>query len=217
MSKWFSLVLAVILVQACTKDEKVAEPEVGYAYFPLSNGKQYIYRIDSISYDNNSGFTQIDTFKYYYKEQIGESFTDNTGLINFRINRFYSDSLDSSWIETTQWVASTSELYAIRTEDNRSYVKLLFPLSNTKSWDGNLFNNLGFERYRIINLDVPYQNYAATLQVQQKNDSNAIELIRRNEIYAKGIGLVYLKSDSINTQSSGSRGYRLQQTLISHQ
>jgi hypothetical protein len=47
----------------------------------------------------------------------------------------------------------------------------------------------------------------------QLDELNAIEEIKREEVYARNIGLVYLLSDSINTQVNGSRGYRYRLTL----
>ena len=210
--------MAACTFMACsTTDNKDDIPSLGYEYFPLESGKTYIYRVDSLGYDNNTGSTVIDTLTYFYKVQMGEFFTDLNNEQACYINRFYADSLNGEWHEATTWVALRNANRAEQVEENIRVVKLVFPVSESKSWDGNMMNNLGFERYRITDYKVAYQQFENTITVQQKNDSNAIEVIRSQERYASGVGMVYLKSDSLNTQTAGSRGYRYQLTLISYQ
>lgn len=210
--------VAICIIMACSSNDNQDDvPSLGYEFFPLESGKTYIYRVDSLGYDNNTGSTVIDTFTYFYKVQIGEYFTDLNNERACYINRFYADSLNGEWNEANTWVALRNANRAEQVEENIRFVKLVFPVSESKTWDGNMMNNLGFERYRITDYRKVYQQYGSTITVQQQNDSNAIEVIRKQERYAAGVGLVYLKSDSLNTQTAGSRGYRYQLTLISYQ
>jgi hypothetical protein len=214
------LFIAILLPVVFSCNKKVAQDEVpslGYEYFPLITGKSYIYQVDSLGYDNNSGSTTIDTLTYYYKIQMGDAFTDGAGMTSYFIQRYFADSLNGPWNEVNTWTALRTNERAEQVEENIRYVKLIFPVTEIKSWDGNMMNSLGFERYRVVAFQQPFLQFDNTIAIQQRNDSNAIEVIRKQERYAAGIGLVYLKRDSINTQISGSRGYRYQLTLISHQ
>jgi len=211
------LSLMVLVVYSCSEKKEETVPELGTLYFPLQSGLERIYLVDSLAYDNNTGSTIIDTFQYYYKEQIGTSFTNDAGEVGYFISRYYADTPEGNWKPTFRWTAYQNQLLAKQVEDNQVFVKQVYPLNATKNWDGNMYNNIGEQRFRVIAFEAPYGNYANTVLIQHQNDSNFIELIRKEERYAKGIGLVYFKFDSINTQVSGSRGFRKRYTLIKHQ
>jgi hypothetical protein len=123
------------------------------------------------------------------------------------------------WIPLNQATQIRTALNAQRVQENIRYVKLVFPLEKNKKWNGNLYNALGAEQYTFSYTDNPLTlgstNYPLTSKVLQQNEVNAIEEIVRYEIYAGNIGLVYALSDSINTQLSGSRGYRYRFSLTS--
>ena len=212
---WLSLM--VLVTNACSEKKEEAIPELGTSYFPLRSGLERIYLVDSLAYDNNTGSTVIDTFQYYYKEQIGATFTNDAGEKGYFISRYYADTPDGNWSQTFRWTAYQNQLLARQVEDNQVFVKQVYPLNATKNWDGNMYNNRGEQRFRVIAFDAPYGNYPNTVLIQHQNDSNFIELIRKEERYAKGVGLVYFKFDSINTQVSGSRGFRKRYTLIKYQ
>lgn len=216
MQRILHLVMLVFLFSSCEEENKTPLPEVGYSYFPLVSGSERIYQVDSLAYDNNAGITDIDTFRYYYKEQVGEIYQSGNGENWHMIYRSFADTLGANWQISNAWRAFKNELYAQQNEDNRVFVKMLFPVKQNKSWNGNMFNALDAITYRYISTEVPYNQFANTIVIQMENDSNAIEVIRRNEQYAKDVGLVYLKYDSLNTQVSGTRGFRKQYRLIQY-
>ncbi len=216
MQRILYLVVLVFLFSSCEEENTTPPPEVGYSYFPLVTGSERIYQVDSLAYDNNAGITDIDTFRYYYREQVGEVYSASNGESWFMIYRSFADTLDGNWLVSNTWRALQNELYAQQNEDNRVFVKMVFPVKENKSWNGNMFNALDAITYRYISTEVPYNHFANTIVIQMENDSNAIEVIRRNEQYAKDVGLVYLKYDSLNTQVSGTRGFRKQYRLIQY-
>lgn len=211
------IMMLILCVQACENATEETVPEIGTSYFPLRTGIERVYLVDSLSYDNNTGTTIIDTFQYFYREQVGEKILDDEGEKGYFILRSFSDTPEGRWNQTFRWTAYQNQLMAKMVEDNQIFVKQVYPLTSTKNWDGNMYNNLGTQRYRITEYESPYGGYTKTILVQHQNDSNFIELIRKEERYAKDIGLVYFKFDSINTQVSGSRGFRKRYTLIKFQ
>ena len=202
---------------ACKDDTDDKPVDVGYNYFPNQVGATWIYNVDSIAYDDNTGSTTIDTFTYQYKEQITGTFTDVSGKSAQLINRFYRERDTMPWIRANNATLIVTELNAQRVNENIRFVKLVFPPEHQKTWNGNSYNMLGEEEYTITDFDKPQTiggvSYAQTLTVLQKDELNFIEEIKREEVYARNAGLVYLLSDSINTQVSGSRGYRYRLTL----
>lgn len=206
--------LMFIIATACNNNNDEQPVDTGRAYFPLFVGMERVYTIDSLAYDNNAGITQIDTFRYLYREVVTEIITNGAGEEQFVVSRFYTDTPGGVWRVANRYTAQLTELHAIVTEENRPVVKIAFPAELNKNWNGNLFNNLGLQRFRITEIHRSFNQYDKTLNVLQQNDSNAIEVIRRNERYAENIGLVLLRYDSLNTQVAGTRGFRKTQTLI---
>jgi len=205
---------------ACTKKgDDPSSVDLGYNYYPNQTGATWIYSVDSLAYDDNTGSTTIDTFAFEYKEQVTGTYTDVSGKTGQYITRYFRMNDTLEWQPANTWAVLKTELNAQRVEENVRYVKLVFPLENNKKWDGNAFNNLGEEEYKVEAFDEPItigaSTYEQTVKVLQRDEENAIEEIRKYEIYARNVGLVYMLSDSINTQVNGSRGYRLRYTLKS--
>jgi len=218
--KYYLVLLSVTLLAACSKPStEETAVDLGYNYYPLVTGDTRIYRVDSLVYDNNSGFTTIDTFTYQYKEIVGNTFTDLTGKQNWKIQRYFRMHDTLPWIEANTSTTLVNELQAQRVDENTRFVKLVFPVEKAKIWNGNMFNARPSEDWQITAIDeqvaVGAATYNQTLQVVQKNEINFIEEIVRYERYARNVGMVYLLSDSINTQVEGSRGFRYRLTLLS--
>lgn len=214
--------LLMFMVYSCSRKnhDDGASIDLGYNYFPVQTGATWIYRVDSIGYDDNSGHTIIDSSRYEYMEQITGTFMDVSGKTGQYVTRSYRMSDTDDWVPAHTWAILKTELNAQKVEENIRYVKLVFPLAADKKWNGNLYNNLGDEQYAVEFYDQPFSpgalSFGQTLKVVQRDEENAIEEIKRYEVYARNTGLVYLLSDSINTQVSGSRGYRFRLTLTSY-
>lgn len=194
--------------------------DLGYNYFPVNTGHELLYDVDSIVYDDNTGNTTIDTFNYQYREVITADVTDGAGRPSQLVERYFRDSDTGEWRRGNTWLLSRDAGSAQKVQENVRFVKLLFPLNDHKYWDGNAYNNRGSEQYTIEYFDQPStvngQNYERTLKVLQMEEVNAIEEIRRYEIYARDIGLICFQSDSINTQpkpQGGSKSRGLRYTL----
>jgi hypothetical protein len=205
---------------ACKPTPDTDEVDLGVNYFPHKVGASWEYRVDSLAYDDNSGATLIDTFVYQYKETIASSFTDVSGQEAQLVNRFYRAHDSLPWAQASNATVLVTNLTAQKVEENIRYAKLVFPVALNKVWNGNMYNALDEADFRITRFDEPQTigglTYGQTLTVLQKDELNAIEEIRREEVYARNTGLVSLSSDSINTQVSGSRGYRYRLTLKSY-
>ena len=198
-----------------------------YNYFPIEIGHTWIYDVDSIGYDDNTGKTVIDTFSYQYKETITENFIDADGKQSQKLARYYRKNNLDTWVSVNVWVVKKDNLRAEKVQENIRFVKLVFPLSINSFWNGNMYNNLVSDNYFVDYFDKPSTvngiNYNQTIKVRRDSSINAIEEIRQLEIYARNIGLVYYQSDSINTQPidtsslTKSRGFRFHLKLKSFQ
>jgi hypothetical protein len=202
------LFFLAIIACSCKKDEPVSSNDLGYSYFPTEIKRYIIYDVDSIVHDD---FTNtIDTFKYQLKEYIDISFTDNAGRNTLRIERsvkYYNPSVPYSsipWTLKNVWYANRTNTTAERVEENQRYVKLIFPVVNKKSWNGNASNTLGEKEYVYTEVNVPKTigpiSSDSTLSVTQQNSENLIEKKYYVEVYAKNIGMV--SKEIIDVQSN---------------
>ncbi len=201
------------LLLACSKsNDEDTTVDVTYTYFPLSQGMQWLYQVDSLVYDDNTGHTTIDTFIYKYKEVVGEAIGNTE---EFRLYRYFQQNDSAIWTESNAWVIGKNNFAATKNHENRKYMKLSFPLKEGKTWNGNLYNSKEAQEFEAVNFDKPFGNYAKTVQVNHFHEENRIEEIRRYEVYARDIGMIYSLSDSLNTQEKGTRGIRYRLTLLS--
>lgn len=206
------------VLAACSKDKEVT-PEQGYDYFPVETGRTWIYHVDSIAYDDNNN--SVDTFTFEYKQVVGASYADDEGKTAWIMHRYFRPNDTVEWHAANNWIMQIDNLRAQQVQENTRFVKMIFPLSKRSEWNGNMYNALDPEYYTYEYLNEPGASgnfsFDKTLRVNQSDINNAIEEIVRYEVYAKGVGMIYFLSDSINTQSSGSRGYRYRLTLTSYQ
>lgn len=202
---------------SCGKHDAAEDfPAIGTEYYPLNIGRTWVYSIDSVAYDDNGPVQNIDTFYYQYKEVIADTATDDMGRLYCIVNRFYRNNDSDTWHQSRNYTAQIADNKAQKVEENTRFVKLVFPLRARNSWNGNLFNGRGSQTYRVTEFQVPYSldgQVYNSVYIEQSNINNFIEEIRRYERYAENIGMVNLLYDSLNTQSSGTKGFRLRQNL----
>lgn len=220
MKKTFLLILTAVVLIACNRndDDVTKAGSTGTEFFPIKTGSTFTYQVDSIAYDDN-GPQAIDTFAYQYKEEVGEAFTDDAGKQAYIIHRFFRRYDGDTWAPAKTYVAQLLNNTIQRVEENSRLIKLVFPIKDRLSWDGNLYNNQGYQAYKIQNFKRPYQlnnTTVASIKVQQWDVDNFIEEIKRYEVYGENIGMVELLFDSLNTQDSGTRGFRYHLKLTSY-
>lgn len=216
---YFAFVASILFFHGCTESNfETPDPDVGYDYFPLEVGKFRIYQVDSIIYDPILGGTQIDTFSSQIREVIAEAFTDNTGEVVYRVERYRRPDAQASWTPDKVIVLSKDKTRAFWMEDNLRFIKMVFPVAVGKQWDGHVFFNPNIivpvagesielfkdwsyeitavgERYEGNGLEFP-----DVAEVSLADNENLIELRRATEKYAKGIGLVYREWYILDTQ-----------------
>ncbi len=199
----FFILATGLLLNSCKKD-KPPVINFDYGYFPNTVGKYVIYDVDSI-YCSSFDY-KIDTVRYQLMEVMQSLFPDNLGRPTQRIERYvkmYSDSIPYSsmpWTLRNVWMANLTATDAERVENNVRYVKLIFPVVQNNSWNGNAFNTLGSCSYSYTSIDQrttiadpPYTSsiFDSVLTVTQINSQTLISDTFCLEQYAKNVGLVY--------------------------
>lgn len=211
---------------SCKKDVETVPPvNMGYNYFPEDIGSYVIYEVDSIAYDDKSHAP--DTTRYLLKEVIASSFIDNSGRPTLRIERFkkmYVDTVpyDSiAWVGPRVWYANKTATSAEKVEENKRYIKLVFPSKEGKEWDGNSFNSLGEKLYEIISSDESESlngvAFDSVVTVKQYEQIDFIEYIYEMEKYARNVGLIYKVRDSLyDGGGNDTIGFTYRQKIVSY-
>lgn len=200
---WLALVLLCF-----TRCDSTVEPNdqiLGLLYFPLETGNFIEYEVEEIQY-NLVGNTE--RLHYQLREEITESFIDIDGDIAYRQERFRRNSSADPWEPVPNaaiWVVQRNNFQAFRTENNQTLVKLVFPLSEGNTWDGNARNGREREEYQMIDFGLGFVldtvEYSPTLRVIQNDGCNLVNQDRRTEVYAEGIGLIYREIWNVEFES----------------
>ena len=196
-SNGFWSIISLLLVLGCESPESTPRRGAGYDYFPLETGRYIEYEISEIRYDVTSAIPSRAT--YFLREVCGQSFLGTTGIEQFPIERYKKTLPEAPWTLDSIWTAYQLPDRAVRVENNVTFVKLAFPLTDQGTWNGNLLNARPEENYQAqFNAAFPAQNdFPESLTVVQRRDSSLVSLYKRNEVYAPGVGLVYKEDISL--------------------
>lgn len=198
----YSFIFVLFLLSSCKQD--VYKPSyMGYEYFPNNVGHWVHYDVDSIVTD--APVSRNDTYRFQVKEFIESDFTDNSGRNAQRLERYYRDNDSADWYIRRVWYSNRTTLTAEKIEENVRYIKLHFPVTQDKEWNGNLYNFQPQRNYRFTAINNPYSinnfNFDSTVTVLQIDSDNVVYHEKVVEVYAKHIGLIYKSSDSLSFNS----------------
>lgn len=218
----FLILFTSLVLISCDSDINPDSIDRGESFYPLKTGDLRVYLVEDIVYNIDES---IDTLNYYVKEEVIESFisSQDSTFIIYRYSRPDSVS-DWQFLETRQSRVNSQQ--AILFEGNTPYLKLTFPISTGKIWNGNLLNGREEDKYQMDSLHYSYNSnlqFDNTLTViQNDNQDLIVELDRRYEIYGMNIGLVkkeeilytYCTSDNCLGQQKIETGKKYSETLI---
>jgi hypothetical protein len=200
LNKYLYIVILIVAFASCKKKSAPAPViDVGTDYYPTAIGKYVIYEADSTVYDE---FTHLPTnYKYQIKEKIEEQFTDNEGKPALRLMRYikkYDPNVAYSampWTIKSAWMVNVSATDVEVVEENIRFTKLIFPVKEGSTWDGNAKNTIGEWTYTYLGIDAPQTinsvYFDKALTVKQKDYRTLISYQYYIEKYARGTGLVY--------------------------
>jgi len=235
-------IFALIALASCTPELEDYQGNVeGPKFFPLAVGNSWIYRVDSVIYDNKG--LNVDSVSGYIRETITSQYMDSAGDKVFRIERSSKKVSVGGWEVISIWTASKNEKTAYKTENNLKFLKLTFPVLVDKSWEGNIYfpddivvriagepikmyQNWGKYKYTGVDESLVLEGlqYDGVASVLQADIENKISKRYSIEKYARNIGLIYKEMWILDTQKSESQaswevkaeeGFILKERLIS--
>ncbi len=195
-------ILMLVFSIGCTEDNDEFFTSYDTNYYPIQSGKYNIYDVTEITIDAPSNV--YDTLNYQLKELIGGKYTDNAGKTAYLFLRYKRDDENTMWHISDVWTLQIANNRLFLTEENHRIVKMHFPLSLDKSWDGNAYNELEAMNFTITSLDEPatinQHHFDSVLTITQEADSSLIHKSYRLEKYARDTGLIYKEITELNSQ-----------------
>lgn len=184
---------------SCKKKKEPEKVDLGEAYYPAVIGKYVVYDVDSIVYDE---FTFDSThYKYQVKEKVEAEFTDPAGKQAFKLHRYikkFNAAVSYTampWTIKDVWQFNHTGKTLEVVEENIRFVKLIFPVKESSTWNGNATNTLGEMEYKYLFVDQPEtingHNFEKVALIEHKNFPTLISREYFAEKYAKNVGLVY--------------------------
>lgn len=189
---------------SCSESNEPA-PDIGQSYFPLLNGQQKIYTLDSVIYSaiNNSK----DSFRRYLKEKIVSEVSDSSGYSVFKAVTYITADTNLGWNYSGYHYYKKSKYHVLKTIGNTTQSVFIFPVVKNKEWNKNLFNALEPEFAYYSYTDKMFENFANCTEVFVSNEVNIIEEKINKAIYAKDLGLVYSIKRDVRINLSKKNGY----------
>jgi len=205
---WILFICLLVVISSCKKDRDDVVPNLGYSYAGLDLGSYIVYDVDSHHY--NKPFN-IDTIvQFQVKEVVDSRYVDLEGEEAFKVIRYKKEKDSTNWVLQDVWNAKLTTTNYQKDEENIRYIKLIFPIRDNKSWDGNTLNNNDEWEYEYesINQQEKIGSYSldSVLTVLQFEDINLVQERVFEEKFAAGIGLVSKKSVDITNAFNSSSG-----------
>ena len=199
-----SLLLAIIIggVFGCNTELEPNLDDFGFEYYPTKVGDYRIYHTTTIAYNLDG---TIDTVTYLVKEIAEKEVIYSDGNAKIILGRYSADIDNFKWKKDSIWSVIIDDSKIIVSEATKDFVKLTFPVSEEKQWDGNATNALQSEFYKIIDLKKSYSydtlSYDNTLTVVHQDLIDPAKITEddyRIEVFAAEVGLVHKLKIKIN-------------------
>ncbi len=212
----------VCIFHSCNESKEVGPDTLGYQFYPLNIGEYRIYDVEEIDYL----ITGFDTTKYQLRETIFDTIM-STNRITYLLRRDIRTDALSSWESDSVWSVARTENYLSITENNIPLIKLTFPVTPEREWNGNSLNTRSVLTYYYQSLTNPLvdtidlNDHIRVIIEDVEENVTGVDL--RSEVYAEGIGLIekdYLTQKKCTSSDCGADlgdvigGRSLKQTLI---
>ena len=167
---------------------------IGESYFPLIAGQSSTYSVQLIEYKITG---EVDSTSYMLREVVADTFTNEAGEKIFILNRYKRSLSDDAYSIDSVWSIRRTNNQIIKVENNIPFVKLTFPVRESTTWDGNIFNTKEEEIYSVsFEQDSAFGDVLRVLH--SSIDDTIVFQDQRFERYANELGLVEKSMKVIN-------------------
>jgi hypothetical protein len=229
-----------MILSGCNKTNPL-KTDTPADYYPMQVGNYIIYRMDSLKFINVG--SQDTIISYLAKEVVDDTITDNLGRPSFRVIRYLSDTTGTlPWTPSIALMVTPTRNSVEVVENNLRFIKLVTPVQDNLSWLGNAYIDTKSDdspvpymdgwNYTYANTGLPFVVVGGTVPVSVTvNEENEItgnantylETDFSQEVYGKGIGMIYRKflhseyqSPNASSPAGTTIGYGLTFSMVSH-
>ena len=211
----------LLSLTGCKQDVDVTKltPSL-YDYAPINIGYSVIYDVDSIIFKYNTPTQTVDTIHYQLKELVSDTFYDNLGKLSYIIQLYRRpDSTQPFTIINRDYYSYISKGTYERVEDDMRFIKMVFPVVNGATWNGNSYlpaNDTLADTYQqysswvytytSVNAPVTINglHFDSAAVVSEVNNQNLITSEVSTATYARHVGMVYKQWELLNKQGVSS-------------
>ncbi|SFT45216.1 hypothetical protein SAMN05216474_0644 [Lishizhenia tianjinensis] len=189
--KFLRYLILPLLLFSCKKEATTID--FGYDYFGLQEGRFVVYDGMYIFHDKNLVPAHDTTF-YKLKTLVGKDYIDNSGRTAREFTRFLWNDATQEWEFKDLYTAIIDGGKAELVEENQRRIKLVFAVTEDKTWDENAYNTQEEIncRYASIGASRTINGIAldTTVAVIKNEYFTFYDHERSYEVYAKGVGMV---------------------------
>ena len=171
------------------------DPSLGQSYFFLVEDKYREYDIYEIRYH---GVNISDTFQFQLREEVKGPFLNDIGDTSHIVFRYVRANANETWDLDSTWSARVEQDFAVKIENNKSLVKMVYPSIVGETWDGNAFNTDELDQYEIITFDAFFSlpnsliSFEKAMLIEHNVEDDSVTIRdNRREVFADSVGLVY--------------------------
>ncbi len=198
--KFLDLAVVILFFSGCSKDDNSKPIDFRRDYYPLEIGNEWIYDVQEI----NKTLSKDDTLNFQLKESLIGLLSESNGERLYSVYRYSRINESDPWNLDSVWTLVSSDRYIVKRENNIGFQKLIFPLTENSSWDGNIWNSMAPQTFSIEYVDssaeINGNEYNETLYVDELDNVNLLLSQKQYEIYARNIGLVEYYKEDLETQ-----------------
>ena len=194
LNRFLILFLLALAFTACEQVSILPDnTRTGYDYYQLSPGQYRIYDVYRISY-NFVG--ENDTSRFELKQLVEGVYLNQEGDSSYVIHNFHRQNEEELWkLDSVQHIRLNFR-QLIQQSNNKSIVKLVFPVGEGTTWNSNLLNTAPADSFRMVNVHQPFQLldsvYERTLTVVHQNVQDTIvRMDVQQEVFALQTGPIY--------------------------
>ncbi len=192
-----AIIITLSFISSCNEKLEVTPGDRGENFYPISIGQYRIYDVEEIIYNISS----FDTSLYQLRETIFDSIV-SPDQTTYLIRRDKRDMAQDEWESDSVWTVSRTENFLSVSENNIPFMKLTFPVTTGRQWDGNSLNSLSELTYYYTSLAAPLIDSIAVEDhirvIIEDIEPNVVNQDERSEVYVKGVGLVQKDYLSLN-------------------
>lgn len=195
--KYFLVAYLTVLLGSCTTDPEPLRSDL--EYHPLKKGLYHVYKVEETEYTVVNGAFERS---YQLMTEVVDSLPTPEGY-KYVVHRSIRENDSSAWEYKDTWSVIANNLRVVTDEGSVSFIKLAFPVSKGKTWDGNAYNTLGEDEYEMQSIGeiatVNSVEFEDCIVVNQNDfDDPIVSMDIRKEVYARGVGLILSEISLLN-------------------